>query len=175
DKNLKIGDRYSIGDLMFAALLESSNESAEAIASFVGRKEFIALMNKQVASWGFADTHFDDPTGLSASNQSTAVDLLGLSKQIYEKYPEIFKITQRPSGYITELNSNKKLLIKSINLFAGQDNFLGGKTGFIDEAGGNLLSIFSYRTRPIIIIVLDTGDRFGDTEKLLNWFMATYK
>jgi D-alanyl-D-alanine endopeptidase (penicillin-binding protein 7) len=175
DGDMKPGERYSIGDFRLAMLLESNNEAATALANFYGYDKFIAAMNAKAGEWGLSNTHFDDPAGLSASNQSTAMDLLYLAEHIYSQNPEVFKITYKQSGYITELNSKKRILIKTINNFASRPDFLGGKTGYTDEASGNLLSIFSYNRRPVLIVVLGTEDRFGDTEKLLNWFEANYK
>jgi D-alanyl-D-alanine endopeptidase (penicillin-binding protein 7) len=175
DGDMQPGERYSINDLRSAMLLESSNEAAMALANFYGYDRFMAAMNTKATEWGLSNTHFDDPVGLSVSNQSTAADLLHMAGYIYSQNPEIFKITAKKSAYVKELNSGKKILVKTTNDFAGRPDFLGGKTGYTDEASGNLLSIFSYERRPILIVVLGTEDRFGDTEKLLNWFEGDYK
>lgn len=173
--DLVVGNSYSIGDLRLAMLLESNNEAAMAIANFYGYDKFVGAMNAKAKEWGLDNTNFDGPIGISASNQSTATDLLSLARRVYDQYPEVFKITRTKSAYITELKSGKKILLNNINLFAGRPDFLGGKTGYTEEASGNLLSLFSYKKQPILIIVLGTGDRFGDTEKLLNWFENNYK
>jgi D-alanyl-D-alanine carboxypeptidase len=175
ENGLKIGESYSVKDFLLSALLESTNESVEAIARVYGREAFIAQMNAQAEAWGLEDTHFSDPTGLSVATQSSAEDMLAFAKNIYENYPDIFRLTQKPTAVITELISGRAITIKAINLFAGQPEFLGGKTGFTDEAGGNLLSIFLYRERPVVIIVLGSEDRFGDSEKLLGWLKRNYK
>lgn len=179
---LRTGDVYSISDLLKIMLLPSSNVAAEAIASAhpagaekSGREAFIAAMNARAAAWGMANTHFDDPSGISAGSKSTAHDIFIFAKKIYAEYPQVFTITKIASTYATELNSGKRVLVKSINNFAGQANFIGGKTGYTDEAGGNLLSVFSYRQKPLLIVVMGTDDRFGDTQKLLEWFEANYK
>ncbi len=169
-----VGDKYAAQDLFSAMLMKSSNESAEALADFLGRKNFVSEMNNLALAWGLADTHFDDPTGLSVANQSTAENLRLLAKNIYERQPEVFSTTRKTETAMTELNSGKKVIINNINLFAGKKDFLGGKTGYTDEAGGNLLSIFSYKTQPLFIVVLGSNDRFGETEKLLNWFRKNF-
>jgi D-alanyl-D-alanine carboxypeptidase len=51
---------------------------------------------------------------------------------------------------------------------------MGGKTGYTDEASGNLVSIFSYGRRAVMVIVLGTSDRFGETEKLITWFKNAF-
>jgi len=169
------GEVYSVSDLLTAMLVRSSNQAAEALARTYGRDSFLAEMNKEALALGMNQTYFDDPSGLSPSNQSTSEDLLKLAAKIYLTNPEIFRITQKPSAVITELNTNFSKLIENTNLFAGRNDFLGGKTGFTDEANGNLLSVFFYRERPVFIVVLGSSDRFGETEKLYNWFRENYK
>ncbi len=171
---VKLGERYALGDLLRVMLQVSSNEAAEAIANVYGRERFIKMMNDQAKEWGMDDTNFDDPTGISVSNQSTITDLYKMTWQIYSGYPEIFKITRKTRISVKELASQKFIRFSNINNFAGRADFLGGKTGFTDEAQGNLISIFALNNRPIGIIVLGTIDRFGESEKLWNWFRANY-
>ena len=78
---------------------------------------------------------------------------------------------------MTNLATNKKVVIKTINNFAGRSDFLGGKTGYTDVADGNLLSIFKYEGRPVIVIIMGTdyASRFDNTETLYNWFKANYR
>lgn len=165
---------YVVRDVLYALFLSSSNVAGEALARSFGREQFLAGMNKLATEWGAASTHFDDPTGLSPANQSTARDILKISQAIYAEYPELFKITRTPKFTITERVSGKRQLLASINLFAGKPDFVGGKTGYTDEAGGNLMSIFSNKGRPVLIVVLGTDDRFGETEKLLAWFKSSF-
>ncbi len=175
EQNLKAGGVYRISDLLKFMLLPSSNVAAETVAEFYGRDAFIAAMNAQAGKWGLRGTHFDDPTGLSVSNQSTAEDIFLLAKRIWTEYPEVLRIAREPTATVAEWNENYEFTIQSINKFAGRPDFAGGKTGYTDEAGGNLVSIFWYEQRPIVIIVLGADDRFGDTEKLLAWFKANYR
>ena len=129
-------------------------------------------MNARAAAWGMANTHYDDPSGLSSGNQSTADDLLLLAQKIYSDYPKVLAITRTTQATATELGSGTKTLVKSINDFAGEADFIGGKTGYTTIADGNLLSIFKYKNRPILVIVLgtDEADRFTNTERLFSWF-----
>lgn len=174
ERTLREGNVYSVSDLLHFLLLPSSNVAAEAFADAFGRSKFLAAMNARALSWGMTNTHYDDPSGLSSGNQSTADDLLLLAKKIYFDYPQILDITRTPQIYATELNSNTKVLVKSINYFAGQSDFIGGKTGYTNLADGNLLSIFRYKSNPIIVIILGTSEanRFTNTQKLFNWFKS---
>lgn len=172
EKTLRAGDVYTVSDLLQFLLLPSSNVAAEALADSYGRTNFVNAMNARATAWGMANTHYDDPSGLSSGNQSTADDLLLLAQKIYSDYPKVLAITRTTQATATELGSGTKTLVRSINDFAGEADFIGGKTGYTTIADGNLLSIFKYKNRPILVIVLgtDEADRFTNTERLFSWF-----
>lgn len=173
---LHLGDTYTVEDLLHVMLLPSNNVAAEALAQFYGRAQFLAAMNAKAQAWGMTSTYYDDPSGLSAANQSSAADLLKLAQQIYATYPHVFAITRAPQATVQNLSTNQPVIIKSINNFAGQADFIGGKTGYTDQADGNLLSIFQYNGRPVFIMVLGINDgvRFNATQQLYNWFKSNF-
>lgn len=166
--DFKVGDTFKSKDLVKAMLMLSSNNAAEALAQSFSREDFINLMNEKTKELNLNETRFFDPTGLSAKNQSTPNDIFKIINYLYQSHPEILKITAKKSDYILELNSKIKLFLSNINQFAGQTDFIGGKTGFTDEAQGNLVTIFSVKKEPVAIIILGSQDRFGDTKKLLE-------
>ena len=170
---LEVGQSYRVKDLLMMMLLPSSNKAADALAASVGRDTFIADMNAQALSWGMNDTHFEEPTGLSVLDQSTARDLAALARHLYLEDPDIFLFTRETEYAATEIRSGKTLEVKSINAFAGQADFLGGKTGYTDEANGNLLSLFVLRGQPLVVVVMGTSDRFGQTQKIKDWLEKT--
>ena len=172
EANLFVDGRYQAIDLLHAMLLPSSNVAAEAVATFYGRDAFIAEMNARAAAWGMADTHYDDPSGISAGDESTALDLAKLAAQVYARYPQILSISRTPQFPITNYTTGAVGTLHSINNFAGQADFIGGKTGHTEEADGNLLSIFRDGDHPILVIVLGSANRFGDTQTLYNWYKA---
>lgn len=171
---LKVGDKYALGDLIQIMLAVSSNEAAEAISRTYGREGFIKAMNAQAKDWGMENTNFNDPTGISVSNQSTISDLYIMTREIYNGLPELFKITRKTKVAVKEIVFQKLVRFSNINNFAGRADFLGGKTGFTEEAQGNLISLFSLNGRPVMVVVLGTTDRFGESEKLWTWFKANY-
>lgn len=172
EKTLRAGDTYTVSDLLQFLLLPSSNVAAEAFADSYGRASFVTAMNARAATWGMTNTHYDDPSGLSSGNQSTADDLLLLAQKIYSDYPKILAITRTTRVTAIEIGSKNKIIVKNINDFAGKAGFIGGKTGYTDIADGNLLSIFKYNGHPVLVILLgtDEADRFTNTEKLFDWF-----
>lgn len=174
--NLEVDEEYTVLDLVKAILVVSSNDAAQAIAEFYGPEDFVAAMNKKSAALEMQETGFVDATGLSFLNQGNIEDLSKLAKYIYNQHPEILEITRQKSVKIVDLSKNKETGLLNINNFAFNDHqdFLGGKTGFTDQAGGNLLSIFNHDGKKVLVIVLGTEDRFGETEKLYNWVKEAY-
>ena len=162
-------EKYRLSELEEAVLAVSSNDAAFAIAAHYGETDFIREMNRMAALLGMNETNFSDPTGISLQNRSTATDLFRLVKFIWEEEPGIFEITRQPSVVITDELGRSRTLA-NINIFAGRADFLGGKTGSLPEAHGNLVSIFKLpdETSPVVIVVLGAGDRFEETENILG-------
>ncbi len=169
------GEIYKVRDLLKVMLVASRNTAANALANSFGRDKFIALMNDTAESWGMENTHYDDPSGLSVSNQSTPDDLLKLVRAITGQRPDIWKTTENAKISVKDLSSGKFRSFQSTNQFVSKKDFYGGKTGYIPEADGNLISIFLYGKRTLGIIVLGSADRFGDSEKLYNWFTNDFR
>lgn len=164
------GQKYTAHDLLTIMLLASNNQAAESLARAAGDyPAFIRAMNTRAREWGMTNTYFADPTGFSASNQSTIRDLAVMAAHIYREYPALFQLTTVARAEVTELESHKIRSIININQFAGRADFLGGKTGYTNESNGNLLSVFSFKNHAIVFIVLGTDDRFGQTEALYRW------
>lgn len=166
----ELGDVYTVEDLIKSMMLVSSNDAAHALAMHFGEDEFIEEMNALVEEIGMENTTFHDPSGLSPQNLSTVEDLEILAEYVFENYKSVLAISRMRSGTIREVNTGVVRSLVNINAFAGRPDFLGGKTGHIPDSGGNLLSIFEDpKTRdPIVIIVFGAGDRFYQTEKILD-------
>lgn len=158
--NFIAGEFYAVPQLLNPLLKLSSNDAAEALAEFYGRENFLEKMNQKASQLGMANTRFFDPSGLSPLNQSTLQDLEKLAVYIFYRHPQIFEITREKEG--------------NIHPFAGHPDFGGGKTGFIDEANGNLISLFnpSAGGGPLLIIILGSDDRFSDTKNLYDRFTS---
>ncbi len=171
--NLQPGEVYTASDLIKAMLIVSSNDAASAIAEFYGEANLVAAMQQKAADLGM-ESNFAEPTGLSFVNQSSADDLVKLVKYVLASHPELLDITRQKTVELTEVNSGTKKSLTNINAFAGNPEFLGGKTGFIDAAGGNLISLFKYQNHKILIIIFGAEDRFGQTEILYNWIKQSY-
>lgn len=167
--NFKTGEIFTVADLIKAMMTVSSNDAAAATAEMVGEKEFVDEMQKKTAEMKMFNTTFLEPTGLSFVNQSTVSDISKLMAYIYFKQPKILEISRQKETEIMELNSNRKRKISNINHFAGAPDFLGGKTGYIEEARRNMTAVFDIGGQPILTVVFGANDAFKETEKLKNF------
>jgi len=169
--NFKTGERYSREDLLKGMLLSSSNDAAVALAEQIGYKDFVHLMNEKAKELEMTETLFVDPAGLSLNNRFSIEDLSTLVKYILANYPQIFEWTRNDKIFIYDVANDQEKIIFNENKLAKENNFLGGKTGFLLTPNkGGLISLFRYRDYTILIIVLDGNwyDRYQDTKNILS-------
>jgi len=162
------GQKYKVSDLEKAMLVISSNDAAYALAIHYGQADFIAAMNQKARDLRMTNTHYVDPAGLSAQNQSTVNDLVILSGYVRGYHPDIFNETKKNSDTIVEKRTGKRRILVNINEFAGKKDFLGGKTGTTPESGENLLSVFNIAGEAKTIIVLGDKNRYAETQKIIS-------
>ncbi|MDQ5954573.1 MAG: cap protein [Patescibacteria group bacterium] len=163
-----LGEKIKVTDLFYPLLMESSNDAAEVIAEFFGRENFLQKMNRQAVELKMTETSFKDPSGLSENNLSTAADLFKFAGYLNQKEENLLKITTNKSY------SNKKHVWFSNNQFLHKKEYIGGKSGYIDESKQTVISIFSLplgekTSRPIGITLLRSTDRARDVENILSY------
>ncbi|MBI5306479.1 D-alanyl-D-alanine carboxypeptidase [Candidatus Wolfebacteria bacterium] len=166
-----VNELFRAKDLIKAALAVSSNDAAAALAESFGEKKFVEAMNKKAEDLNMKNAYFMEPTGLSLLNQSTAVDLAKLVSYIYYNKPEILEITSQKEKNIFDLEKGKFKKLVNTNIFAGNADFIGGKTGFLNEdTGRNLAALFLKNGRVVLTVVLGSENAFEETKKLLTCF-----
>ncbi|VVD90000.1 D-alanyl-D-alanine endopeptidase [Pandoraea terrigena] len=172
---LSVGSRLSREDMLHIALMSSENRAAAALSRYFpgGRPAFLAAMNRKAKQLGMNDTHFNDPTGLSSQNVSSARDLVKMVKAAYQ-YPLIRRFST-DSNY--DVNTGRRELhYVSTNHLIGHPGWEIGlqKTGYINEAGQCLVMQANVDGRPVIMILLDsTGrySRFADATRVRKWLL----
>ncbi len=150
--NLQPGDRISLRDALYSALLGSDNLAALSVADHVGREiltrrgkngdpvaAFVAEMGKLGQAIGMTQTNFVNPHGLDIRNTkgySTAADMARLS--VYAMRRNAFNfIVRQPSRNVTVSGAggDRKFLVKNTNELVGEPGILGIKTGTTNAAG----------------------------------------
>jgi D-alanyl-D-alanine endopeptidase (penicillin-binding protein 7) len=153
--------------------MASENRAAAALSRYFpgGRPAFLAAMNAKAKALGMVDTHFENPTGLTSRNVSTARDLVKMVEAAYQ-YPLIRKFsTDRSYDVFT---GKRTLAYNSTNALIRNPSWEIGlqKTGFINEAGECLVMQATIHGRPMIMVLLDSMgkySRFADAARLRTW------
>jgi D-alanyl-D-alanine endopeptidase (penicillin-binding protein 7) len=169
------GETFVALDLLHAALMSSDNRAARAIsrASGLSKAEFVRRMNRKAALLGLKDTRFEEVTGLSQNNVSTAYDCALLLHSALE-YRLIKEITtmERFQYY----SRNKKRAHRATNsnrLLSSQHKIAGGKTGYIIASGWCLATRgCDSQGRDITAVILGStsnSQRFRDADRALTW------
>lgn len=181
------GERARFIDLWKSALITSDNNAIRAMIRVLGfsAAEFVELMNKKAVALEMINTKFSDPTGLAPANLSTALDVARLIHLAMQKN-EIRESVLQGKYEFKILNNNKKRKINNTDILV--DSFLnqkrlgyeliGGKTGFLPEAGYCLGAEIRKNNRTIIIVALNSAsllERFQDVKVLADWVYANYQ
>jgi D-alanyl-D-alanine carboxypeptidase len=172
--SFSLGETFTVNDLIISMMVVSSNDAAVALSEQLPEGEFVALMNQKAKELGMTNTYFNEPSGLSSLNQSTLEDMSNLLTYAWKTYPELFIVSSKPKSYIKEASAKKKRELVNINALAPRPNFLGGKTGFIEESRENLMSVFSFDKRPIGILIFGAENRVAETDKIIDFFKNGY-
>lgn len=178
-------EEVTVKDLFNMALVGSVNNAAIALARSTGleQKDFVAEMNKKAETLGLKNTTFADPTGLLPENQGTARDVAKLLAAALER-EEVKAATLQKRYVFSPVNSEKIYYVKSTDellwSFLNDDpyNFVGGKTGYIEESGYNLAVEVMRGGHKIVAVVLGSGtaeDRFREIKGLVDWAFINYQ
>lgn len=182
--HLSVGETVTVRDLLKASLVGSDNSSTAALARLSGLSmgDFVARMNETAAEFGMQATTFDDATGLSSKNVSVVTDLAIMFDRILED-ETIADMTQLSTITITG-TSGRAYFVEStdelLGTFVDQAPYdiLGGKTGYLPEAGYCLGTIFSHKDGgEVIVVVLGSEtkeSRFQDVKSLAVWAYKTF-
>ena len=174
---LRAGERLTVRDLVRAALIQSANDAANALAVHVGRgseRRFIRLMNARASSLGLADTHFVRPDGLDTPGHvSSARDVTVLARVVMRR-PVVRAIVAERTATIAggrTLNTWNDLL----ESFPG---VVGVKTGHTSDAGWS--QVAAARRGGILIYATllgspSRGRRNADLASLLRFGFTRYR
>ena len=170
---LQTGQQVTVEDLLYATLLPSAGDAAQALAISTGgsMSGLAEMMNQKAAELKLKNTHFSNPVGMNENNYSTAEDFAiilqeALKNQTFAKIFETYDYK-----------------LKSVNLtaektFSKRDLIIGGKTGYTELAGRCLASNTKLNGVNYILITLGANpeslNHIKDTEKIYQYVKDTY-
>lgn len=173
---LQKGDRLTVGELVEAALIQSANDAAVALAEHVGGTQaaFVAMMNAEAARLGLRNTHFANPDGLDAPDHySSAHDVTRLAR-IAMKNPVIRRVVGEQTAQI----SGGRTLTTWNDLLGTYPGTFGVKTGHTSAAGWS--EVAAARSHGVTVYATLLGSpardvRNADLESLLTWGLSRYR
>ena len=184
---LSAGEEIRFEDLLYATMVRSGNEGANAIAETISGSvsDFADLMNETAQFMGCRDTHFVNPHGLHDENQyTTARDLATIAK-VAMNDSDFRHIASATSYSLPKSNMQKARTVRNSNnalMVQGENNEYyygyanGIKTGFHNEAGYCYVGSASKDGVTLISVVLFTSStgRWTDTKKLMEYGFSQY-
>jgi len=170
--NLGANDQLTLRELLYGALLESGNDACVAIAEHLtsSEEEYCGLMNLKAQAIGAHQTTFYNTNGLPhAGHLTTAYDLAQIARYAMQN-PVFRQIVQTKSHVMRWTVPRKTKYLKNTNKLLWSYPYANGvKTGTTIKAGKCLVASASYGRENIIAVVLDSPNRFGDAQKLLDY------
>lgn len=157
------GGQYTVRQLLYGLVMHSGNDAAHALARALGGvPAALEKMNAVARELGALDTRAASPSGLDAPGMTTSAYDQGLIFRAAMKHKEFAEaiVTRQIDfpGYGTKaafkVNNDNRLLGR----YTG---FLGGKTGFTDDARHTYLGAAQQGQRRLLVVLL-RGERNPD-------------
>lgn len=174
---LQTGEKITVENLLYGLLVGSANDAALALARHFpgGEAGFIAAMNLKAKSLHLLNTQFTNPVGFDNFGQYTTVHDLSLLTAEAMQSAVFKRLVSTISITVTDIDHTVSHELTSLNLLLGQVSGLSGvKTGFTHLAGECLITFIQRQNHQIIVVVLASHDRFGDTSQLIDWVFANF-
>lgn len=175
------GDTLTVEDCLYALMLVSSNQTANALAEHVAgsMSDFVDMMNAKLEELGCTESHFDNPSGLNGDTQYvTAYDMAKIAAAAYQN-PDLIKINSsirhkigptanNPDG-LTLKNEHRLVITEDETSEFYYPPAVAGKTGYLIAAGNTLVTYAEQDGRHLVSVILKGQPRqyFVDCKELL--------
>lgn len=175
--NLKENEEIKLKDLLYALMLQSSNDAAVAIAEHISGtvETFCDNMTKKAKELGAKDTVFRTPNGLdSLDHHSTAYDMAVITRYALNNKQFMDIINTKQVSFKTNM-SNYDIINKN-RLLSEYEGANGVKTGYTGKAGHCFVGSATQNDMTLISVVLASGwgekgkkQKWVDTKAILNY------
>ncbi len=166
----------SVRDLLYALLLQSANDAAEAIAILADGscERFAERMNRLVASYGCTDTHLVNPHGLfHEDHYTTAYDLAIIADHLLSE-PTLAEIV-KTKVYTAHTSCGRRVFVNHNKLLSRYEGAIGVKTGFTKKSGRCLVGATEVNGMTLISVTLNAPSDWTDHEKLWEYASRHYE
>lgn len=175
------GEQLGVDDLMYALMLHSANDAANALAEYVAgsQERFVEMMNQRAWQMGLSRTCFSNAHGLHHPMHSTTAHDLAIITQYAIQNEDFMRYFGASTHTIPPTNlspiprtitNHQAMLIKETSEF--RPDILGGKVGFTNAAQHTMSTVASVQGRTLICVVMHSTERsqkFQDTNLLLDY------
>jgi D-alanyl-D-alanine carboxypeptidase (penicillin-binding protein 5/6) len=195
--NIVSGEKMTLENLMYCALVESANEACNVIAEYIGGSisNFVQMMNDRAAELGCTGTHFANTHGLPDENHYTTandmylITMEAISQDLFMEICNTTKYTVPATNMSEErvLSNTNGLINADSPYYKGNyyEYAKGVKTGHTSAAGYCLISTAEKDGMHLIAVVLGgigtenadgsvTYGNFVDTISLYNWVFNNF-
>ena len=171
---LRVGDCFTVRDLLYGLLLPSGNDAALVLARYIagGDEAFVDRMHTMLDRLGLGETGFIDPHGLGGEGHASSAYDLAMLARYAMAIPEFRDIV---STRAHTARGSRTLELLTGNFFL--DGYVGAdgvKTGFTEEAGYTFVGSATREGRQLYAVVLNSPDRWGDTRQLFDWAFTSF-
>ena len=172
------GETITVESLLYGILVHSANDAAFALAEHHvgGVAGFVDRMNELTQTYFLQNTHFTNPIGFDdGAHYTTPRDLARLSA-VAIKNPQLAKIASTQQITVSDTKFQRFHALKNVNELIGKlPGVSGFKTGWTASAGGCLVTTVERSNHKILIALLHSEDRFGETEQLIDWVYNAFE
>ena len=171
------GEQITVEELLKCVCVSSGNDAAVALAEKVAgvTELFVEQMNNRASGLGMDDTHFVNPTGLTAEGHVTSAhDIALMSRELLTKHPDIRSFT---TIWTDSIRNGTFDLANTNKLIRRYDGATGLKTGYTASAGYCISATAEREGMELIAVVMkgETADkRNADAKALLNYGFSAY-
>jgi len=196
---LKAGEVLTVEELLYAMLIGSGNDAANALAIHVSGSvtEFVKLMNEKAKQLGATNSNFVNANGIhDANHYTTANDLMIITQatikyEIFNKICSTTSYTLRSTDVFKQTGDNERkfetsnllLLNKATNV--STTNFYyqyatGIKTGYTSQARNCIIASAQKENLELLAVVLNVGSaenisRYLDAKNLFEYGFSKFK
>jgi D-alanyl-D-alanine carboxypeptidase len=175
---LVAGERITVENLLYGILIHSGNDAAYALADYHpdGVAGFIKAMNQLAERFHLTGSSFQNPMGFDDPSQRMTAHDLALLAGVAMQNETVMKMVSLPAITVSDVTYTHFHQLKNINQLLGKIPGVAGiKTGWTEEAGENLVTLVERNGKKVILVVLKSQDRFGDTTKLIDWVFSAHQ
>lgn len=166
--DFKVGERVEARHLLFAALIQSSNDAMMGLAEDVGLDNFLSLMRSKAISLDVKKAVIDDPVGLSPKTRMSAGEYAKIAQAGFGNN-FIAQVVAIPE-YTFKSASGRFHKITSVSPLLFDPRVIASKTGSLREVGENYAVLSKGPDdQRFLTILLGSNDRARDMLILLNW------